>query len=95
MATRTEHIDSNYKRKKQPRENHGYRKKRRQAKGNYARRKGVEGHCERRRKAHVWIRKEERDGSNGFSVPVKRTKRISGSANVRVGRRRTTNGKGR
>lgn len=53
--------------------------------------KEVEGHCERRRKATVWSeRNEEQDSTDGFSVSVKRTKRISGSANVRVGRRRRT-----
>jgi len=38
---------------------------------------------------------EERGGSYTFYVPVERTKRISGSANARVCRRRTTNGKER
>lgn len=32
----------------------------------------------------------ERDGLNAFSVPVERTKRISGSANAHVGKRGTT-----
>lgn len=95
MAIQTEYIDSNYKWKKQlRRENHSYRKKKWQVKENYGRRKRI-GHCERRRKVTAWSeRNEERDGSNAFFVPVKRTKRISGSANVNVGRRRMANSNG-